>query len=324
MSQRPSIERGFYGYIVVKRPDVNNAVDFNDIRRIMEFIEDTRSRRPIDLLVNVPGRTDHLYLAEVKEINLNINGAERGIVLKLGWARQAGYPQALDTSSWRISYIMLDNRYYLFEPSHFLIFPYRGHLVSIHEFNYYGPRASRLCYYLGRFAKQALGRDEWTCHMRRLTVSDIAKRLQSYRIVRGLWLELEKSAIEAARASAEQAHTVFANIFQNINLPGSKRIIIGLQSDRWGHLNVDINYVLSLFRELIEEFGEGLLSFKVKVKKDKSGRTETIDLLHYFFVARRRVDLAVDESGNPLRAVDTRSVIEALREIASEASKLLD
>ena len=331
MSQSSSntIERGFHGYLVAKRPGKNETVDFEDIQKIAEYIEAKRSQNANELLLDVQGRIDKLYMAMTRRTQLR--GGLEGYVFVLGWARQAN-PQALDTQSWTISYITLGDRYYLFEPTHFLIFRnYDGRVAAIQEFNYYGPRARRLCDYLAAFAKQALSKDDWLCHMRRIFSKDVARVLRSYSIVRGLRLELKTSAVKLLKARAEEPSTVSESIIKSIvllcqdalNKVSPYKLILSLQSSRHGHLEMNVEDILTLFEELVNEIGEGLLSLKVRLKKGRFGQTDTIDLVKHYFVVRRRVRLARDPAGNVLRAVDTTSVINILHEVAEKATEIL-
>jgi len=289
---------------------IDTQLKFDEIKSVLEFVSSLRSKNPAGILLNASTGTDFLFLSNHGDFQ---HSGINGVWIKFGWARQHGWPEALDANTGRTEVLRISGNVYLFEPTHYVMFKYKDDLVLLHEFNQYAPRPNRLCNYIEEFYKRMKSEPGLRIKIvpRRLFLRNVENLLKAYDIVKSIRIELTQSATKIAGKFLGGSETLLEHIFKKF---GAKTIALSCKSARGEELKITIDELLNMFYEL-EEHVE---SFKVCVKKSVFGRCVEIDLKKAALTFRKPVKLARDEWGNLLRSTDTGSAVRTLIETIDE------
>jgi len=131
---------------------IDTKLKFDEVKSVLEFVSNLRSRNPADVLLDVGGGIDFLFLSDYNDFKHR--GGIGGVWIKFGWARKRGWPEAFDASTGRTEVLRISGDVYLFEPTHYIMFEHNGSIVLLHEYNQYAPRPNRLCNYIEEFYKR--------------------------------------------------------------------------------------------------------------------------------------------------------------------------
>ncbi len=308
MSILQDVERSIHVY------KIETNLRFNDIKDILDYIDEIRRRNPNELLYDVGGGTRYLYAALH---GVEVYSGNDIIWIKFGWARRTGLPETLNTSAGRTEYLRLPSGVYLYEPSHFLLLQHGDDVLLLHEYNFFAPRPTRLCQYLAEFYKRKQGSKDIRVKIspRRVFTKDVERLLQGYTVVKSLRIELNSSAINQLARVLGGSETVLDTLMK----PNPKAIVITWKSGPRTELKLTIDDVLNMFYELEAESK----SFVVSVKKGVFGRPVKIDLKKHALIFRKRIKLARDEQGNVYRSTDTDDAISVLKDTISEVIEQL-
>jgi hypothetical protein len=189
----------------------------------------------------------------------------------------------------------------LAEPMHMVFFP--NNVVGA-EFNFYGPRATRLPWYLKRALPEeakTIGRIEF------LTRQDVLGQLAQFETIRTV-------SLTARPAYATTLETEIGDLAAALeaaaNIGGSETISLSLSvgRSRTGKLQNLLSGIKSLVKK--KKIPIELVSkFDVSGLNAETGRVESIDLLQDYLVAEERM-LKVDAK---MRALDRESVYGGIR-----------
>ena len=308
------IERSIQAY------RVESSIDFDEIKNVIKYIYNIKRNNPNDILLDVGEATRFLYMSQ-SGLEYHRGGYHRGEVLwiKFGWARRSGLPETLDASTGRTEVLRLPSGIFLYEPSHFLLFPYRSYIVALYEYNHFAPRPARLCQYIAEYYKKMKGNPKARVRIyaRRLFTKDIEILLREFDIVKSIRVVLTSSSVRAL----EEALGSGAALEQLLNqIKGSRTLAITWGSSPRTELEISIEDVLDLFRRV----EDNVKSFVVSVKKGHIGRSQRIDLKKNAVIFRKRIRLARDKDGNLLRSTDTRDAIDVLKSVIDAVVNQLD
>jgi hypothetical protein len=190
----------------------------------------------------------------------------------------------------------------LLEPVHVTFFP--NNIVGA-DFNFYGPRLSRLGYYIRVKSSNAVPLAIFNPLLR----LDVSAQLDHLTEIRLLDLTVQASYIETVRqadASLGEAFAANARVLDG----DVEELEIVLRPSKNARLGA-LNRLLAPLRTLARgpELRENARRFQVRGKHDQTGKVELIDLLRDQLIARKQI-LRVGERS---RAVDAGSAFEAIR-----------
>jgi hypothetical protein len=190
----------------------------------------------------------------------------------------------------------------LAEPMHMIFFP--NNIVGA-EFNFYGPRATRLPWYL----KQALPVEAASINrIEFLTRQDVLGQLGQFETIRTVSL----TARPAYSATLQtEISDLAAALDAAANIGGSETISLSLSvgRSRTGKLQNILQGIKNLVKK--KKIPIELVSrFDVSGLNAETGRVESVDLLQDYLVAEQRV-LKVDPK---MRALDRESVYKGIRD----------
>ena len=285
---------------------------FDDIKKTLSYIRSERQRNPDSILYNV-SETIFLYMSHN---GTEVRDGKHILWIKFGWARRSGLPETLDVSQGRTEFLQLPSGIYLYEPSHFVIFQHGNRIIMLQEFNFFGPRVTRLCVYLTEFFRKLTGKEKIKLHARRVFMKDVDKLLREYTVVKSIRIVVEPDSLSKLSQALGESMTAL----EVLKKPKPKKIAITLMSGRGDELEMSIDEVLELFHKIEEESS----SFKLKVKKSTLGRTIEIDLKRHSLIFRKRFKYARDEEGNVYRSTDTDYAIRVLLETIKDTINAIE
>ncbi|EHM02913.1 hypothetical protein HMPREF9946_00657 [Acetobacteraceae bacterium AT-5844] len=225
--------------------------------------------------------------------------------------RRTGLPQLERAGA--VSDLDLDADAGLLEPVHVVFFP--NNIVGA-DFNFYGPRLSRLGFYLRVKSENAVRQVNFIPLLRH----DISEQLEHLTEVRLLDFKIKSSYISAV----EQADQALGEAFR-----ANARVLDGAADEVQVILRPKKEARIGALRRLIRpleelvrgpDLREHAERFHVKGTSDLTGRVEIIDLLRDHLISRKQV-LRIGERS---RAVHTSAAFEAIHEAYGELSSELD
>lgn len=190
----------------------------------------------------------------------------------------------------------------LLESVHAMFFP--DNIVGA-DFNFYGPRLSRLGYYLRLKSNNAVSLASFLPLLR----LDVAAQLDHLTELRLFDLGVKASYVETIRQADASLGEAFA---------ANARVLDGDVEEVELVLRPNKDARLGAFQRLLEplkrlarqpELRENASRFQVRGKHDVTGRVEVIDLLRDQLIARKQI-LRLGERS---RAIDAASAFEAIR-----------
>jgi hypothetical protein len=190
----------------------------------------------------------------------------------------------------------------LLEPVHIIFFA--DNIVGA-DFNFYGPRLSRLGYYLRVKSSDAVP----LAMFHPLLRLDVAAQLDHLTEIRLFDLRVKASYVETVRqadASLGAAFTANARVLDG-DMDELELVLKPSKDARRGALQRLLVPLRTLVRS--PELREYASRFQVKGKHDETGKVELIDLLRDQLIARKQI-LRLGERS---RAVDENSAFQAIR-----------
>ena len=302
-----SVERSIHVFELV------GNMRFNDIERTLAYIQSERQKNPDAVLHDVGETTRFLYMSEN---GIQTYRNKQVLWIKFGWARKSGLPETLDVKQGKTEFLYLPSGRYLYEPAHFIIFEHSNKIVMIQEFNFFGPRATRLCTYLVEFFKKLGNNQRVKLYPRRVFMKDVDKLLRRYTVVKTMRIELEPPAL----SKLSQAMGGSKTSLDVLTKPRPGKVAITFMSNRGEELEITIDKILELFHE-IEDY---TTSFKLRVKKVLWEKSVVIDLKKQAIIFRKHFKLARYKEGNVYRSADTEDAIHILLETINDVLNAIE
>lgn len=195
----------------------------------------------------------------------------------------------------------------LLEPVHIVFFPNN---IAGAEFNFYGPRMSRLGYYL----RGKSGNVVPLATFHPLLRGDVSAQLDHLTELRLVNLRIKASYTDVIRGADRSLGEAFA---ANARVLGDdveelELILRPARGGRRGALNRLIEPIKRILR--MPDLREITDRLQVRGRHDETNKIETIDLLRDQFILRKQVLRLSDRS----RAVDEQSAYDAIRSAYAE------
>lgn len=226
----------------------------------------------------------------------NINGGNTA--LRFCQIRRTGLPQLEQAGNVTDLNIAADAG--LLEPIHVVFFP--GNIVGI-EYNHYGPRLSRLGYYLRVKSNNAVPLAMFYPLLR----GDVAEQLDRLEEIRLFTLKIRPNYTNVVRQADRSLGDAFAANARVLNDPEEIEVSIkpckNARHGAIGRLRESLKQ-LARRNDLRENAGQ----FQVKGRRDDTHRVEAIDLLKDQLISVRKIFRMGDRS----RALDPDSAFEAI------------
>lgn len=219
--------------------------------------------------------------------------------------RRTGLPQLEQAGT--VSDLNLAADAGLLEPVHVVFFP--DNIVGA-DFNFYGPRLSRLGYYLRTKSQNAIPLASFHPLLRQ----DVAEQLDHLTELRLINLRVKKSYISTIRNADNSLGDAFAATAKVLD-GAAEDLEVVLRPSRAGRQGV-LQRLVGPLKTLArgQQLRENAERFQIKGKLDITGRVELIDLLYDQWIVRKPV-LRIGERS---RAVSEASAIEAIRAAYNE------
>lgn len=214
--------------------------------------------------------------------------------------RRTGLPQLEQAGT--VSDLNIAANAGLLEPVHVVFFS--DNIVGA-DFNFYGPRLSRLGYYLRVKSGNAVPLALFNPLLRH----DVAEQLDHLTEIRLFDLKVKASYVDAIRradASLGDAFAANARVLDN-EVEELELVLSPLKDARGGALK----RLIAPLKTLVggTELRENVERFRVRGKHDETGKVETIDLLRDQLIARKQIL----RMGERSRTVNAASAFEAIR-----------
>jgi hypothetical protein len=195
----------------------------------------------------------------------------------------------------------------LLEPVHVIFFD--DNIVGA-DFNFYGPRLSRLGYYLRTKSNNAIPLASFHPLLR----NDVAAQLDHLQEIRLLNLRVKASYINTVQQASQSLGDAFAAAARVLDGQAEDLEVIlrPSKAGRFGALKLLLEPLKKLIRE--KDMRENANCFQVRGKHDETGRVELIDLLRDQLIAHKQVLRLGDRS----RAVDENSAFDAIQSAHDE------
>jgi hypothetical protein len=288
----PTLERKIHFYRV--------AAGVDEGGRPLAF-DPTPALTAIERLPFADGRGGrYLPDAEGNAICVWREGASRLPSLRFCLIRRTGLPQLEEAGT--VSDLNIATNAGLLEPVHVVVFPYN--IVGA-DFNFYGPRLSRLGYYLHVQSGEAVPQVFFDPLLRQ----DVARELDHLTELRLFDLRVKTSYIETVRradASLGDAFAANAHVLDD-DVEELEVVMKPTKNGRHGALRRLLGPLKALARG--PELRENTQRVQVRGKHDETGRVEMIDLLRDHIIANKQVL----RLGRRSRAVEAGSAFEAIR-----------
>lgn len=229
----------------------------------------------------------------------NMSGTPR---MRFSQIRRTGLPQ-IDAAG-RLSDLNLKATEGLVEAVHVVFFP--DNVVGV-EFNFYGPRPSRLGYYLGSTSKLGI-----FPALDPLLRSDVVSQLDRLKDVRLFDLKVHSSYAGVVK----RADTDLGAAFESAgNLGSTDEIQVVLRPSKNGAANM-LQRVKRVARTLLHrpDLRTEASHFVIRGKMEDSGRVEPLDLLRDQLIAHKKIIRVSERS----RALDRTAAYEAVSQAYSE------
>jgi hypothetical protein len=224
--------------------------------------------------------------------------------MRLATVRRTGLPLIEEAGG--LNGLNLTTNQGLYEPIHLQVFA--NNIIGV-EFNFYGPRPSRLGSYLRRVVGDSLCP---TFSMNALLRQDVLTQLNRLHEIRVLDLAIRPSYA----ATVRQADRDLGAAFQAAARVGTPQLVaLRLSPEPYGR-NWLGQRVVGAVRNLATrgDMRENTRTFKVNGLDDQTGRVEEVDVLRDQLVSSKRIVRLNDRT----RAVDDQAAYAAIREAYSE------
>jgi len=272
-----------------------------------EFIPRTVARF-IDQL-NFDDGERYLDLSEGNSLCVWADSTSDVVKLRLGMVRRSGLPEVENIGS--LSPLSIPVTAGLLEPVHVVFFP--NCIVGV-EFNFYGPRMSRLSSYIQNKCSTVTRPVYFDLLLRR----DIQEQLQNMGDIRMFQLRLHRSYFDLAQEADNSLGAAFKAAEESSE---ATTIEILLRNQRYSHEPLP-QKVFGWIKKLAElpRIREGAEVFKVRARNELTDRVEEFDLLKDQLVAVRQV-LKQDER---LRAIRPDSMYRAIESAYKDLKESLE
>lgn len=227
--------------------------------------------------------------------------------MRLATIRRSALPQAEESGV--LTSLSLGQRAGLYEPIHIVFFPQS--IVGV-EFNFYGPRPSRIPYYLER----AVGGLNTPFVMEALLRGDVAEQLNHHTAVRMFDIKV-RSSYAAAVADADQS--LGAALGQLASAGEASVVGLTLQPEPYQRRFISRG-LIDTARQILRrpDVRDNVLSFHIKGLDDRTDRVEEIDLLRDALISVKKI-VRVDTRTRALSDDAAYAAIEeAYRELRSD------
>lgn len=223
--------------------------------------------------------------------------------IRFGTIRRNALPQA--ESFGELKNLILAEEEGLCEVSHVCVFP--DGIIGI-EFNFYGPRASRLSTYLSSVG--AVDSNAFT--LESLLRSDISERLQNKKAVRRLELRVRKSYAQVVAEANEGLGKAFDAAATGTDAD-SVGIILAPEPYKRANLAA---IILDFVKRMVgrEDLRENAIEFKASLVDDTTGKVDEINLLEDQLISRKAI-LRLSPRSRVLKPKDAYAkILEAYKE----------
>ena len=235
--------------------------------------------------------------------------SERAIGLRFCQIRRTGLPQLEEAG--QITDLELAASAGLCEPMHVVFFS--DNIVGI-EYNHFGPRLSRLGYYLRVKSRNAVP----MVHFQPLLRGDVAGQLDRLAEIKLLALRVRPSYQDTLRQADQSLGDAFAANAQVLDDPEDVELVLRAGKD--GRRSA-LERLLAPLKQLARrsDLRENAARFEVKGKRDDTNRVATIDLLKDQLIVQRQIV----KLGERSRALDSSSAFEAIHSAHDELGDAL-
>lgn len=195
------------------------------------------------------------------------------------------------------------------ETIHVVFFPNR---IVGSDFNFYGPRMSRLGQYLSDVAQSVCN----PVGFRPLLRHDVISQLDRLREIRLLRLRIRASYDAVVREASRSLGTAFAAAREAGN---AEEVEVVLKPKAYSHGWISRNLFIPL-RNLAQrhDLHDNVLCFDVKGLDGESGRIELVDMLSDQLVVKKKIILHDGHTGSLDRASAYEAIEEAYAEVKDE------
>ena len=222
--------------------------------------------------------------------------------IRFAQIRRTGLPQ-IDAAG-NLSDLNLKATEGLVEAAHIVFFP--ENIVGV-EFNFYGPRPTRLGFYLGAMSKLAIFPT-----FDPLLRSNVGNQLDRLEDVRLFNLKVRPSYVGAVKSADEDLGSAFESARKLGSTEELQIVIRPSKSGSRGMLARIKNTAQTLLK--LPDFQTETSKCLIRGKMEDSGRVEPLDLLHDQLVSHKKI-VRVNGRG---RALDTQAAYDAVSQAHSE------
>ena len=223
--------------------------------------------------------------------------------------RRTGLPQLERAGN--ISDLNLSPDAGLLETVHIVFFPDKvtGDNIVGAEYNHFGPRMSRLGFYLYEKSNEAVP----YAIFRPIIRGDAAEQLSRLAEIRVLDISIQPAFASVMRQADQSLGDAFEANARVVDEPETVQVVVKPQRHaRQSTLDRLLNPLRALLNQ--NDTRQAFDRFQVRGKCDDTGRVETIDLLKDQLISTRQI-VRLNERG---RALDPNSAFEAIRDAYRE------
>lgn len=231
-------------------------------------------------------------------------GTRSGLII--GSLRSSGLPELEQHGQFKKLQVGDTER--IAEKTHVMFF--ENNIVGV-EFNYYGPRVSRLSYYLR-------AKDMAKVEFDPLLNRDVQDRLQHLQDVRILDLRLRRDGLDLLREGQESLPAALRGLSEKVDAPIIELILRQPPRSRKAFGSAMLDFVKTLAGMPQTREAAGL--FKVHGKHDRTNKVEVFDLLEDKFVSHR----TVPKEGTKHRVINSDSMFSQIEAAYSELRSQLE
>jgi hypothetical protein len=231
-------------------------------------------------------------------------GTRSGLII--GSLRSSGLPELEQDGQFKKLQVGDTER--IAEKTHVVFF--ENNIVGV-EFNYYGPRVSRLSYYL---RTKDVAKVEFDPLLNR-DVQDQLKHLQDVRV---LDLRLRRDGLDLLREGQESLPAALRGLSEKVDAPIVELILRQPPRSRKAFGSAMLDFVKTLAGMPQTREAAGL--FKVHGKHDQTKKVEVFDLLEDKFVSQR----TVPKEGTKHRVINSDSMFSEIESAYAELRSQLE
>jgi|Deesub1362A_J573_1020465.scaffolds.fasta_scaffold04127_6 hypothetical protein len=291
-----TVQRIIYFYKVEAKKNgkiITNLANIFGYINSLSFSLNGRIRKLID-------RNDHICMI--------LHSTKYPIKGLLGVIRKEALPVVFKESTGNTKGLAISSDEGLYDPIHFIIFKLENRDKTLMtnilgaEFNYYGPRPSRISWYVRGVTPQLIDEIKLLPIIR----GDVEELLNKFSEIK--WVKLSVN-MHAAQALKDYDTTLFSGLDFISRFSGARDIELVLKPQyrkKKGSLALTIDKIKELIKR--KDAQEALNQFKLKALSTETGEYEIIDLLNEFILSRKQVAKISDVYRN----VDSDSMFEAI------------